>query len=268
MLCSTAAMDTRSGATCMFFVFCSPNKSALYCTSSPGQTGKRNPKQTLGQEPPRLPSLGLSMKWDSRLDRPCVCVCVCMCLRVCVNVSIPFLLARFNRPMLLPPMQTMRSVCMCVCVCVCVTPIHFIQSNSVCYDTSPLYSRVCVCLCVCVCAGGRTILKREARMGPWPPAVASGASFKKTKHTALANCGAVSGACSGRGRGPHLSQNLWGLAVMSPLSLLYHARRRPAVDSTSSWQGGGGVVSALPRLWGRIRSGPGGQCPLSPAPLR
>ena len=38
---------------------------------------------------------------------------------------------------------------------------------------------------------------------------------------------------------------------MSPLSLLCHAWRRPAVDSASSWQGGGGVASTLPRLWGR-----------------
>ena len=29
-----------------------------------------------------------------------------------------------------------------------------------------------VCVCVCVCGGGRTILKREARMGPGPLAVA------------------------------------------------------------------------------------------------
>ena len=71
------------------------------------------------------------------------------------------------------------------------------------------------------------------------------------------NCGAVSGACSGRGSGPHLSQNLWGLGVMSPLSLLFRAWRHPAVDSASSWQGGGGVASTLPCLWGRTRSSPG-----------
>ena len=51
--------------------------------------------------------------------------------------------------------------------------------------------------------------------------------------------------------------NLWGLGVMSPLSLLCHAVRRPAADSASSWQGGGGVASTLPRLWGRTRLGPG-----------
>ena len=60
-------------------------------------------------------------------------------------------------------------VCVCVCVCVCATPIHFIQSNSVHYDTSPLYmfalqqcsdftlraafppSLLLLCVCVCVC---------------------------------------------------------------------------------------------------------------------
>ena len=50
-------------------------------------------------------------------------------------------------------------------------------------------------------------------------------------------CGAVSGACSGRGRGPHLSHNLWALGVMSPLSLLFHAWQRLAANSASSWQG-------------------------------
>ena len=39
----------------------------------------------------------------------------------------------------------------------CVTPIHFIQSDSVRYDTSPLHSngRTPMCVCVCACVRGR-----------------------------------------------------------------------------------------------------------------
>ena len=79
---------------------------------------------------------------------------------------------------------------------------------------------VCVCVCVCVCGGGGAILKREARMGPWPRAVARGA---ETSGAILSACAPVLGDCSSRGRGPSLSHNLSGWGFMSPLSLLCHA---------------------------------------------
>ena len=72
-------------------------------------------------------------------------------------------------------------------------------------------------------------------MGPW-----SGRLRRQLEKDKTYSPGAVSGACSGRGRGPHLSQNLWGLGVMSPLSLLFRAWQRPAAGSASSWQEGGG----------------------------
>ena len=90
--------------------------------------------------------------------------------------------------------------------------------------------------------GRKTISKREARMGLGPPAVASGA--------VLTACAPVSGACLGRGRGPRLSQNLWGLGVMSPPSLLCHAVQRPATVCASSWRGGGGGRIHPPSLVG------------------
>ena len=80
-----------------------------------------------------------------------------------------------------------RGHCVCVCVCVCANcpysgVIQLAQFMPVAVQWSSLdipslqtaigswVRTVClpVCVCVCVC---RTILKREARMGPGPPAV-------------------------------------------------------------------------------------------------
>ena len=151
-------------------------------------------------------------------------------------------------------------MCVYVCVCACVHVLIGLVLAS-------LTKCLCVCVCLCLCAG-RTILKREARMGPGPPAVTLGASLKKTKATALTGCGAASSACSGRGRGPHLSQNLWGVGVMSPRSLLSRAWQRPAAYSASSWQGGGGshppFLACVPAPGPVPRPGPAVVCVSSP----
>ena len=127
---------------------------------------------TLGQnlEPGSLPQ-----------DHPgsvCVCVCVCVCLgREQVYLLCPALNmlplhsssldGKTSRTALLFLRSFLSTAFLAlflsrgsqnVCVCVCVTPIHFNQSNSIHYDTSPLYNIVrtvamfgCVCVCVCVC---------------------------------------------------------------------------------------------------------------------
>ena len=91
---------------------------------------------------------------------------------------------------------------------------------------------VCVCVCVRVWVGGRG--KNNIKEGgPHGSRVAQGGNLKKTKNYSP-DCGAVSGAYSGHGRGPHLSQNLWDVGVMSPRSLLFRAEQRPAAYNASS----------------------------------
>ena len=60
-----------------------------------------------------------------------------------------------------------HSECVCGCACACTCVCARARARAC--------ARACVrvmCARVCVCAGGRTILKREARMGPGPLAVA------------------------------------------------------------------------------------------------
>ena len=135
-----------------------------------------------------------------------------------------------------------------------VSPIERYAVRS--HTTSTITRSVCTRVCARARACGKNNIKEGGPHGSRAPSGCLRRQHKKTGHAVLAACGSVSGACLGRGRGPRLSQNLWGFGVKSPLSLLYHAVRRSATDSASSWQGGGGA-STLPRLWGRTRSGPG-----------
>ena len=78
--------------------------------------------------------------------------------------------------------------------------------------------------------------------------------MKKTEKPAvLTDCGAVSGACSGRGRGPHLSQNLWDVGVMhlGPCSSVPGSARRRTAHPLG--RGGGGCVH--PQGAGERRTG-------------
>ena len=115
-------------------------------------------------------------------------------------------------------------------------------------------------MCVCGGGGGENNIKEGSPHGSRAPSGRLRRQLKKTSHAVLAACGPVSGACSGRGRGPRLSQNLWGWGVMSPLSLLFRAvcvgggiNGQVAVSALSSGRacptgGGGGLWMTRCRL--------------------
>ena len=116
------------------------------------------------------------------------------------------------------------------------------------YVVSTLALCLCVCVCVCLCMG-KTILKRGAAWVQGPQRSPEAPAYK-TSGAVLTAYVLVSGACSGRGRGPRVSPNLWGWGLMSPPSLLFHAVQRSATVCASSWLGGGGGRVHPPSLVG------------------